>query len=141
MMLTSTGKIRDMSSRAGDVRNTSRWQKLRREVIEQSGGICFHCGHLGAREADHLVPVEVDPSLALVRSNIVASHGSSRGAESRCWVCDPRRGRCCNQSRNRRRPRPAEEAECRLEHDRYGCTGRIIHAPGCRQRVDAREVW
>lgn len=72
-----------------------RYRRARRQVLAQST-VCWLCGHDGADQADHVVPVSRggavnDPA------NLRPAHGTNA-----CPTC----GRRCNQERNRR-PRPA----------------------------------
>jgi 5-methylcytosine-specific restriction endonuclease McrA len=70
-------------TKPGDPRNTSRWRKLRREVLA-SEDTCHICGNPvdvtlphrdpWAPQVDHIVPIWVDPTLALERSNVRLSH-------------------------------------------------------------------
>lgn len=124
-----------MGGRAGDPRNTSRWQKLRREIIGESD-LCWICGHAGAGDVDHLVPIEAGGD-AFDRSNLAPAHGW----KSKCWQCDRRTGKACNQGRNgnRRKARPVDE--CHIVRDGYGrCTERVVHLPPCPLATE-REVW
>lgn len=68
-----------------DPRSTRAWRRLRDQVIReepicrlQFPGICTRISTTG----DHIIPVEVRPDLALVRSNV-------RGT---CWPCNHARG-------------------------------------------------
>lgn len=55
------------------------------------GTVCIHCGHPGAGEADHLIPVSVDPHQPIDPHGMRPSHGSNYP----CQTC----GRRCNQER------------------------------------------
>jgi hypothetical protein len=61
--------------------NTNAWKTLRRQVLEEENHICHWCGKK-ATQVDHLIELDRDPSLALERSNLVAS----------CQPCNSRRG-------------------------------------------------
>lgn len=73
------------------------WRRVRAQVLADHGGICHLCGHPGAGDVDHRVPLAAwtaqgghpeDPA------NLAPAHG----AYSRCAVC----GRCCNQAKGDR---------------------------------------
>lgn len=92
------GRGRPKLSRANEGRSGARWRAARELMFATYGTQCHLCGHDGAGEADHVVPREVwmeegghgdDPS------NLRPAHGFA----TRCYVCDPTRGKCCNQSR------------------------------------------
>ncbi|GIH98104.1 hypothetical protein [Planobispora takensis] len=55
------------------------------------GDLCHLCGHHGAGEADHLVPVAIDADQPIDPYGMRPAHGSS----SPCPVCS----RKCNQER------------------------------------------
>lgn len=61
------------------------------------GEVCHICGHGGATEADHLVPITVDPDQPVDPHLMRPSHGSS----APCPVCVGAGGkpRKCNQER------------------------------------------
>lgn len=87
-----------MSASAG--RKGRRWRKARAEVLATSD-VCHLCGHGGAGEADH------DPPLATLRAmgldpDDPAHMRPAHGGSARCWVCDPARGKACNQVRGAR---------------------------------------
>lgn len=66
----------------GDPRNTRAWRTLKAAVLAGSDR-CGLCGrvkcvrgcHDVADEADHIIPVSVDPSLALEPTNVRPAHG------------------------------------------------------------------
>jgi 5-methylcytosine-specific restriction endonuclease McrA len=67
-------------------------------VTEPHAHVCAHCGHLGAGEADHIVPLAVAPNQPVSADGIRPTHGTS----SRCPTCPPGRNgraRACNQER------------------------------------------
>jgi hypothetical protein len=61
------------------------------------GRVCHICGHDGAGEADHLVPISVDSDQPVDPYLMRPAHGSS----APCPVCVGRNGlpRKCNQER------------------------------------------
>lgn len=60
-------------------------------MFARYGTVCVHCGHEGAGEADHIVPVKLDPDQPVDPDGMRPSHGTS----CPCPVC----GRRCNQER------------------------------------------
>lgn len=63
-------------------------------MLAQAGYFCALCGHYGAGDVDHILPLARGGEL-LEMTNLRASHG----ALSKCWECDPHRGKACNQAR------------------------------------------
>jgi hypothetical protein len=61
------------------------------------GYVCVHCGHGGAGEADHVVPLSIDPNQPVDPTLMRPSHGSNYP----CPVCPGLgpKGRACNQER------------------------------------------
>jgi 5-methylcytosine-specific restriction endonuclease McrA len=45
-----------MATGAGDPRKTSRWQRLRRQILSEND-ICWLCGHPGADTVDHVTAI------------------------------------------------------------------------------------
>jgi 5-methylcytosine-specific restriction endonuclease McrA len=45
-----------MPTQAGDPRKTSRWQRIRKQILVEND-ICWLCGHPGADSVDHVVPI------------------------------------------------------------------------------------
>lgn len=45
-----------MSTQPGDPRKTSRWQRIRKQLLAEND-ICWLCGHPGADSIDHVVPI------------------------------------------------------------------------------------
>jgi hypothetical protein len=86
-------------------RNSSRtFRKSAQFVIARDAGMCGICGHGGAVTADHIISVkDWPPGVPGVDypDNLQAAHGTRRphGVDNPCFVCDPRRGRLCNQSK------------------------------------------
>lgn len=67
-------------------------------MLASKGDLCVYCGHPGAREADHIVPVSVDPTQPVTARGIQPAHGSNYP----CPVCPGKtkgKGRACNQIR------------------------------------------
>lgn len=82
------------SARNRAVTNTSRWRKVRAQVLRRDRFICQWCGD-EATEADHLISPG-DGGAAYDPSNLVAS----------CHECNAERGRELSQSkRNKRKGR------------------------------------
>lgn len=76
-----------------------RWQAFARSVIENYAGICHICGHGGARQAEHLIPVTERPDLMFSMANCRPAHGAGRGTGSNpCPACsaEARRPIFCN---------------------------------------------
>lgn len=81
------------------------WRRIRAQVIADHAGICYLCGHPGAGDADHVIPLAQwraqgghpeDPA------NLRPAHG----ALSRCKVC----ARACNQMKGDRQHTPTARA-------------------------------
>jgi hypothetical protein len=73
------------------------YRRARAQMFRLYGYVCHICGHGGANEADHLVPISVDSGQPIDPHAMRPSHGSSRP----CRVCQGPEGkpRCCNQER------------------------------------------
>lgn len=84
-------KEHGLSVPKGAHRTGHRARQVRAQTFEVHGTTCWICGHEGAGESDHAVPVSVDAGLALAVENRRPAHGTS----SRCPTC----GRACNQER------------------------------------------
>jgi 5-methylcytosine-specific restriction endonuclease McrA len=84
-------KEHGLSVPRGAGRTGHRARQVREQTFERYGRTCWICGHDGAGESDHVVPLAEDAGLALVVENRRPAHGSS----SRCPTC----GRACNQER------------------------------------------
>jgi 5-methylcytosine-specific restriction endonuclease McrA len=69
-----------------------KWQEVRMAVFRAHGRICVLCGHDGANQVDHVIPVAVAPQLAWTMSNLRPCHGVPR---NRCQTC----GQACNQAK------------------------------------------
>ena len=88
-----------MGSRTGDPRSTQAWRRLRARVLAEEH-VCYICGRPvdfdakswepWAPNADHIVPVELAPHLALERSNVRLAH------------------RACNSTKRSRMPDPPD---------------------------------
>lgn len=74
-----------------------RWEVFARSVIDYYGGLCW-CGHGGARQVDHVIPVAERPDLAFDMSNCRPAHGAPGNP---CPQCSAACGRKihCNQLR------------------------------------------
>lgn len=68
-----------------------RYRVARAQMFKIYGRTCHLCGHGGAAEADHLVPISVDAGQPIDPHEMRPAHGSWR----RCPTCD----RACNQER------------------------------------------
>ena len=55
-----------------------RWQRTRGEVFERDGWRCVKCGKAGRLEADHVVPLHVDPA---------QDPYAVAGCQTLCWRC------------------------------------------------------
>lgn len=91
-------------------RSGGRWRAARLAVLERDAGICRHCGHGGAGEADHY-PLSLAQLRALGEDpdspdHLVAAHGTS----ARCPVCHA----ACNQDRQAKGWRPPQVVLCRF---------------------------
>lgn len=82
------------------IHSTYQWQRIARHTLAVSR-ICGWCGHPGANQADHIIPVSERPDLALDPDNVAPIHGASiyiRGIGWRKYGC-PTCGRPCNQAK------------------------------------------
>lgn len=64
--------------------------RIRPEVFARYGDTCWICGHPGSTDADHLVPLSLDPDQPLEVDAFRPAHGVGG-----CPTC----GRKCNQER------------------------------------------
>lgn len=69
------------------------YRRARQQMFEIFGDICHLCGHAGATDADHIVPVAVDRDQPVSAQDMRPAHGVGG-----CPTC----GRKCNQSRGAR---------------------------------------
>lgn len=80
---------------SGKVRGAHRGGRQARAVARETfavyGTVCWICGHEGAGESDHVVPLSSDAAQALTVGGRRPAHGTS----ARCPTC----GRACNQER------------------------------------------
>lgn len=78
------------------------YQRAKRQMFAMFGDLCHLCGHHGAGEADHLVPIAVDADQPIDPYGMRPAHGSN----SPCPTCPPRNGkpRSCNQERGTKPP-------------------------------------
>lgn len=83
-----------MPGRRGRHRTGRPYQRARREMFAIYGTICHLCGHDGAGEADHLVPISIDSTQPVDPHGMRPAHG----ANAPCPTC----GRRCNASRGNR---------------------------------------
>ena len=61
-------------------------------VFRRYGRICWLCGHDGANQVDHVIPVAVSPQLSWQLGNLRPAHGVPG---NRCETC----GQACNQAK------------------------------------------
>lgn len=71
-------------------RTGHRYRQARRQMFADRGTICHLCGHDGATDADHLVPISLDPDQPVDPDLMRPAHGVTG-----CPTCHRR----CNQSR------------------------------------------
>jgi 5-methylcytosine-specific restriction endonuclease McrA len=73
------------------------WNRARQEMFAIYGRTCIHCGHGGAGEADHVIPLAEWPDQPVDPHAMRPSHGSNY----RCPTCKGSNGlgRACNQER------------------------------------------
>lgn len=67
------------------------YRSARTRMFQIYGHVCHLCGHEGAGEADHLIPISIDADQPVDPNAMRPAHGSN----SPCDTC----GRKCNQSR------------------------------------------
>src|SRR5208282_6527437 len=51
------------------------WHRIVKSVVSRDFGVCWICGHPGARSADHVIPLTERPDLDLDAANLRAAHG------------------------------------------------------------------
>jgi 5-methylcytosine-specific restriction endonuclease McrA len=78
------------------------WERLRRQVLADTAGVCWICGHPGAGDVDHDPPYSTLIRLGLDPEDPAHIRGAAHGALSRCPTC----GRCCNQAKGNRPHQP-----------------------------------
>lgn len=80
--------------------NGAAYRTARALMFARHGDMCHLCGHPGARQADYLVPVSVDPTQRPDADLMRPAHGGGRPGttDNPCPVC----GRRCNQSKGNR---------------------------------------
>lgn len=66
------------------LRQSRRYKEWARAQLRLLGDVCHLCGHRGATDLDHLVPVAVDPTRVMDASNVRPAHGISG-----CSECAP----------------------------------------------------
>jgi len=94
--------------RGGAAAQTARAVMLSAEAGRVGGYqhiICVLCGHPGAMEADHIVPLAVDPDQYVDPDALQPAHGSSCPCTHPDCVYPNGKGRSCNQVRGARQPR------------------------------------
>jgi hypothetical protein len=69
------------------------YRTARQQMFEMYGTLCWICGHGGATDADHLVPISVDSEQPVDPHGMRPAHGVNG-----CPTC----GRKCNQERGTR---------------------------------------
>lgn len=73
-----------------------RFRKEKARMFALYGDTCIHCGHDGARQADHLTPLAVDPDQPVQAELMRPAHGGAQqGFDNPCPTCSRR----CNQER------------------------------------------
>lgn len=75
-------------------RTGSKYLKARAIMFARHGHVCWICGHDGAGDADHVIPVSLDPDQPIDPDGMRPAHG----AYSPCGIC----GRRCNSERGNR---------------------------------------
>lgn len=68
------------------------WQELRRKVLILHHGVCHICGHPGATQVDHVMPLALGGHPTDMR-NLRPAHGPGAAA---CPTC----GRKCNRTKS-----------------------------------------
>lgn len=73
------------------------WRRAKKQMHAIYGYTCHLCGHHGAGEADHLIPLDTWPDQPIDPHAMRPCHGSNYP----CPVCRGRggKGRACNQER------------------------------------------
>lgn len=72
------------------------YRRARQQMFAAYGTICHLCGHPGATEADHLVPISIDESQPVDYRGMRPAHGIAGCPH--CPLVDGKR-RKCNQAR------------------------------------------
>lgn len=82
-------------------------RNAKQRMFEERGTVCHLCGHPGATEADHVIPLSVRPDLRADSNNLRPAHGGKRQLgpggvyiDARCQTClaEGKPG-TCNQTR------------------------------------------
>lgn len=84
------------------------YRTARTKMFEAYGTVCHICGHDGAGEADHLIPISVDADQPIDPHMMRPAHG----ANAPCPVC----GRKCNTERGNK---PLTTPTLRTSRDWY----------------------
>lgn len=80
-------------------RGGHRFTIAKRTMFALYGDTCHLCGHPGARQADHLAPLAIDPDQPVDPEMMRPAHGAAQPPyDNPCPTC----GRRCNQERGKR---------------------------------------
>lgn len=61
--------------------------------------VCWICGHDGSTQADHVLAISLDVGQRHVTNQAMMRPAHGNTADARCYLCDPAKGRACNQER------------------------------------------
>lgn len=86
-------------------RTGHRHRRANANMFATYGRTCWLCGHEGATEADHLVPISVDPDQPVDADGRRPAHGSSGPCTHPDCVKRKGKPRSCNQERGNARPK------------------------------------
>lgn len=53
------------------IRRSPKWGKVRKQFLIDNGNICACCSRTDNLNVHHIIPVHIDPSLELERSNLI----------------------------------------------------------------------
>jgi 5-methylcytosine-specific restriction endonuclease McrA len=81
------------------------WRRIHQQVLDDHGRVCHICGHGGAGDVDHVIPIERWRA-AGGHPNDPANLKPAHGAHSRCPTCR----RCCNNAKGDREHTPQAPA-------------------------------
>lgn len=65
------------------------WQRVRAQVLAESGGICWLCGQPGATTVDHVAPLSRSEHGALDPANLRAAHSTCNSARGNRTTTQP----------------------------------------------------